>query len=279
MIDILRYATFTGSGLAELPYAEMRATLAEQLVIRVRGLFDPDEMRAVKRGMASHFDCRNDRKHDPRDTEAIRQNFQKLQVGGIADLGQYRNLGRFLRMFFNPIFAEDIYGMHKHFIRLAQLRNRLYGLPVPFAVCGTENGLWTAARIHQYPRGGGFMSPHRDAFTQLVATEAGLTFVQPFLILSKKGEDYTEGGAFIDCQGKQVYYEDGCEPGDVIVYDGKSIHGVGDVDALAPLDLTVFSGRIVAFASLYRHLTPGQEEYENLVRKAQQLYGCKELPE
>jgi len=242
-------------------------------VIRVRGLFDTNEIRAVKQFISERFDCRNDRKHDPRDTEATRRNFQKLQVGCISGMGQHITLGRFLRMLYNPIFAEDIYGMRKHFIILAQFRNRLCGLHPDFAVYGTERGLWTASRIHQYPRGGGFMAPHRDALTQVVATDAGLNYVQPFLVLSKKGEDYTEGGAFIEYQSNQVYYEDGCEPGDVIVYDGKSIHGVGDIDPLEPLDLTEFSGRIVAFAGMFRHLTPGKDDYENLAKKARQLYG------
>ena len=272
--DVLQSVTFSGDDLGTLPYKTIRATLKQRLMIRIRGLFNPDEIRRLKEAMAAHFDQRHDHKHDPRDTEAIRQNFQKLQVGGISGVGQYQPIGRFLRIFYNPIFADDIYAMRKHFIRLAQLRNHLYGLPRDFAVYGTEHGLWTAARIHQYPRGGGFMSPHRDARTQVIATDAGLFYAQPFLILSKKGEDYSAGGAFIASQHEQqVYYEDWCEPGDVIVYDGRSIHGVGDVDPLLPLDLETFTGRIVAFASLFRHLRPGGEEYEVLAKKAQQYFG------
>lgn len=266
--DPLKDVTFHAAAVDEVPYAAVREALQERGVVRMRGLFDPEEIRATKRAIAARFDCANDRKHDPRDTEIIRTNFQKLQVGCTLGVGTTRDMGRVLRMLFNPIFAEDIYGMRRHFVQLARFRNLLYGLERDFAVFGTEDGLWTAARIHQYPRGGGFMSGHRDALTRVVATEAGVTFAQPFLLMSEKGIDFHDGGAFVDRSGERIFYEGGCRAGDIIAYDGQAMHGVGDVDPLAPLDMTTFSGRVVAFASLYRHLKPGASEYGELSRKA-----------
>lgn len=242
-------------------------------MIRIRGLFDPVVLRSVKKRIAEQFDCAKDRKHDPRDTAAVRTNLQKLIVGGTTGPNQHRALARFLRILFNPIFADDIYGMRAHFIQLACLRNRLYGLRENFAVHGTEDGFWTASRIHQYPRGGGFMVPHTDMYSRMAVAETGASYVQVFLVMSKKGEDYRDGGAFVDLGGDRVYYEDDCEVGDVMVYDGASVHGVGDIDPLEPLDMTSFSGRVVAIASVYRHLTPGETDYAQLARKARQLYG------
>ncbi|MEX2204922.1 MAG: hypothetical protein WEF50_01705 [Myxococcota bacterium] len=266
--DPLEAVTFQANSLDEVPYPEVRETLRQHTVVRIRGLFDPEEIRATKREIAARFDPANDRKHDPRDTEIIRTNFQKLQVGCTSGMGTTRDLGRVLRMLFNPIFADDVYGMRRHFVLLARFRNLLYELDRDFAVFGTEEGYWTAARIHQYPRGGGFMSSHRDAFTRIVATEAGVTYAQPFLLMSEKGVDFQSGGAFTDLHGERVYYESGCQAGDVVAYDGQSIHGVGDIDPLEPLDMTSLSGRIVAFAALYRHLKPGASDYGELSRRA-----------
>lgn len=271
--DPLDAVTFQASSLDELAYPEVREALREHTVVRIRGLLDPEEIRATKRNITAGFDPANDRKHDPRDTEIIRSNFQKLQVGCTSGMGTTRDLGRVLRMLFNPIFADDVYGMRRHFVVLARFRNLLYGLERDFAVFGTEEGFWTAARIHQYPRGGGFMSSHRDAFTQIVAADAGVTYAQPFILMSEKGVDFHSGGAFIDRNGERVYYESGCRAGDIVVYDGHSVHGVGDIDPLEPLDMSSLSGRIVAFAALYRHLKPGASDYGELSRRAMERLG------
>jgi hypothetical protein len=241
------------------------------MVVRVRGLFDPAAIRAVTARIAARFDPAADRKHDPRDTEAVRTNFQKLVVGGITGVNAQRALARLVRMLYNPIFRDDVHGMRAHFVRLARLRNRLFGLREDFAVHGTEDGYWTAARIHQYPRGGGFMVPHRDAFSRTAVEETGARYAQVFLMMCRKGEDFHDGGAFVDVGDERLFYEDDCEPGDVMVYDGQSVHGVADIDTLAPLDLQTFSGRIVAFASLYQHLTPGGDDYEQLAGRAQRF--------
>jgi hypothetical protein len=57
--------------------------------------------------------------------------------------------------------------------------------------------------------------------------------------------------------------------GDVVVYDGRATHGVSDIDPLEPLDLTAITGRVVAFASLFRHLRPGAEDYGRIAERAE----------
>jgi hypothetical protein len=269
--DPLAAATFHASELAEVDVAAIRAALATHAVARIRGLFDPDGIRTLRDGIAAGFSAANDRKHDARDTEAVRTNFQKIVVGGITGTDRHRSLARFLRMLFNPIFAADVYGMRATFVRLARLRNRLFGLADDFAVHGTEDGYWTAARIHQYPRGGGFMVPHRDRYSRMAVVDAGAAYVQVFLVMSRKGEDFSDGGAFIERDGERLFYEDACALGDVMVYDGGVVHGVGDVDPMAPLDLAGFTGRVAAFASLYRHLTPGEADYVELAKRSKRF--------
>src|SRR5262249_43581499 len=156
---LLDRVSFRGTDLQRLPYDAIRRALEEHSVVRVRGLFGREEVLAARRNVERRFDPGNDRKHDPRDPEAIRGNLQKLQVGG----GPARhNVARFLRMIYTPFSAEDFYGLRSLFVRLARFRTLVSGLPPDFAVFGTDDGLWTAARLNQYPRGGGFMVAHRD---------------------------------------------------------------------------------------------------------------------
>jgi hypothetical protein len=272
--ELLDRVTFEGTGVDSLPYDTIREVLAAHTVVRIRGLFARDELRAVLAGITAGFSATRDERHDPRDSDAVRRNFQKLQVGANSGVSSRRTLGRFMRMLYNPIFADDIYGMRAHFITLARFRNLLYKLPVDFAVRGTDDGYWTCSRILQYPRGGGFIVPHRDMYAQVAAAEAGFGYYQPLLLLTEKGLDFSEGGAYVDVGDDRLFYEDGCRAGDVVVYDGRSMHGVSDIDPLEPLDLAHFSGRAVALATLFKLLVPGRDDYARMAEKARDWYGA-----
>jgi hypothetical protein len=261
--QLMQRVTFEADTRARAPYSRIHNALEEYPFVRITGLFSPDEALAAREMITNRFDNGNDRKHDPRDSEAIRGNLQKLQVGGVTIS---HGVPRFLRMLYNPIFAPDIYQMRGLFIRLSRFRNTLYGLPPDFAIHGTDDGLWTASRIHQYPTGGGFMAAHRDEVTAAVARAAGLkTYLQPYLLLSKKGTHFQTGGAFIEYEGDTLEYEDCCDAGDVIVYNEQVVHGVADIDPLQPLELTTFCGRVNAFVTLFRHLKPLSTEKGALV--------------
>jgi hypothetical protein len=256
----------------DVPLTRVRELVARHRVVILRGLFDPASIAESLACMRSGFDPGRDCKHDPRDTDAIRRNFQKLQVGANSGTGTRRTLGRFMRVLYNPTWEPDIYRMRGHFVRLAQLRNRLYGLPSGFAIDRDEQGMWTCARLQQYPRGGGFMVPHRDMYAQAATIEAGLGYFQLLLLLTQKGRDFEHGGAYVDSgdevDGRRFEYEAGCLSGDVVIYDGRSIHGVADIDPMQPLELDRFGGRVVAMASLFRTLAPGDSDYGELARSA-----------
>jgi hypothetical protein len=264
--------------LQSLSIDRVRQTISAHGLACIRGLFDPREIREVLARIRAAFDPADDRKHDPRDSDAVRRNFQKLQIGANSGIDSRRTLGRFMRALYNPIFADDIHGMRAHFITLARFRNLLYGLPPEFAVHGTQDGYWSCTRLQQYPRGGGFMVPHRDVYAQIATTEAGLGYYQPMLLLSQPGEDFIDGGAYVDRGDERFHYERYCRAGDLIAYDGHSVHGVADIDPLQPLDLATFSGRTVALVSLFRHLDGNADDYARMSRRAVEGIGTGEGP-
>jgi hypothetical protein len=264
---------FHAESLDAVPFERVRHAVSTHSLACVRGLFDPQEMRAILRRMRDNFDVGNDRKHDPRDSEAVRRNFQKLQIGANSGIDSLRTLGRFVRALYNPIFADDIHGMRAHFRTMARFRNLLANVPADFAVEGTEKGYWTCARLLQYPRGGGFMVPHRDVYAQTATVESGLEFFQPLLLLSEKPQDFSEGGAYVDRGDERFQYEQFCQAGDLVIYDGRSVHGVADIDPMADLDMSTFSGRVVALVSLYRHLDASKDDYAQLAKRGVTLVG------
>ncbi len=265
---LLERVTYHATCLDQLDYDRIRADLQQHSIARVVGLVDRDVVRAGLKRIQDGFDIANDRKHDPRDTDAIRRNFQKLQIGAKSGGDHRRTLGRFLRILYNPIFAEDIYGLRSSFMQTARFRNRLYLLPENFAVEGTDDGFFTCARVHQYPRGGGFMVPHRDMFSRLVTEDSQMGYFQVFFLLTEKGTDYHEGGGYIQLNGEQILFEDFTQAGDIVIYDGRTVHGVADVDPLAPLELNVFRGRAAAFVSLYKSLPSGTDAYDRISTEA-----------
>jgi hypothetical protein len=246
--------------------AEIRRVLAEHTFARVTGLFAPEAIQAARARIRQKFNSSNDRKHDPRDADALLRNFQKLVIGGTHGVN---SVPRFVRMFYNPLMDEDIFGMHDIFRNLVRFRNLLYGLPADFTLSGIENGMWSATRIQHYPRGGGFMAPHSDTGTATVSRDAGLAgYVQVILIMSRKGIDFHTGGAYIDgIGGERFFFESDCNLGDVVIYDGRVNHGVEEVDALEPLDMSSIEGRLVGMATLFKHFQmASDEEYKSLMK-------------
>ena len=143
--------------------------------------------------------------------------------------------------------------MREHFLKLIKLRNHIYGVEENFALNDiAEDGLFSATRIQNYPQGGGFFGSHRDTTLLDVADEKGINFFQLILVISQYGEDFFSGGAYVEKAGKRFMLEHECRTGDVLIYDGRSMHGVEEIDVNMPLNLNEINGRIVALASLYK---------------------------
>ena len=51
---------------------------------------------------------------------------------------------------------------------------------------------------------------------------------------------------------EHAFYEEVYEIGDLLFYDGRTVHGVQDIDPLEPIDLTSISGRFSAVAPLFK---------------------------
>lgn len=247
---------FTCKNIQAIPYEQILFSLASDKFVCLRGLLEPSKVLQAKKTLTQKFSKANDHPTIGESPSDVQQNFQKLSIGcarGKHHLGSY---GRLLRVFFNPLWQEDIYQMHDIFRQLIAVRNKLTGKPINFASDTIEEGLWTAARIHQYPVGGGFIQGHRDRTQAAVANQAQLNYYQVFAILSQKGEDFDSGGGFIEHQGKRIIIDDYISPGDIVIYDGSTLHGVEDIDPHKVLDLDTVSGRLSAFVSLYKNLSP-----------------------
>lgn len=270
---LLDGATLRVSGLAALDPAEVRRIMVKYSFCRIRGLFGAAEIRAGLESLRRGFDPSLDNPVIGEAPGAVMKNFQKLAIGGTMQSWAYRP--RFIRILYNPLWEADIYGLHGLFRKLAALRNRLQGHPEGYAIDTVDGGMWTAARVQHYPAGGGFLIPHRDTVISKVNSDAGIEqFYQILLPLTQKGMDFERGGGFVeleDGEGQRVYIEDNIEAGDVVMYDGRTVHGVADIDPHKRVNLQTMDGRVVMFASLYKDMSGDSRlyaEYDHMEREA-----------
>ena len=252
---------FNYTSVEEIDPVAIYETASATSFAAIRGLFGKEEIGAAYATAARNFDASRDQPSLGESPGAVMENFQKLSIGGASAHWDYRP--RFMRVIYNPLWCEDVYGMHGIFRKLTQARNRLQGYPLDYAVDDREDGFWTAARMQHYPRGGGNISRHRDVVISSVTQDAGLKrFYQFVLLLTTRGEHFQEGGAYIEKDGVTHDLEAFLGAGDLLVYNGASMHGVHDIDPGVVPDLSSFSGRLVALASLYRDMSKDDAAYE-----------------
>lgn len=175
--------------------------------------------------------------------------WKKSAVGSTTGLGEpYAQL--LVTTYVHPQ-ANDVPGMQKLFSLMIGLRNRLMGVPEDFGRVPSRDGFWNASRIHHYPSGGGFMTAHRDTYFPIALGDK--PFYQVGFLLSRKGTDFESGGGYVVSKkdGEKVDVESAGGFGAFVIFDGKTIHGVDDVDTHKVLDLDSTSGRVVAFVNVY----------------------------
>lgn len=209
-----------------------------------------DDCREVVRLFKDKVKVSNDRPTIGSTPEDIKGYYQKLSIGGKMDGFDYRP--RYCRVVYTPFWSPDIFRCHSAMRKVATLRNLLQGFAPNFAIDEIEENCWSAVRLQQYPRGGGFFEEHRDVVLEDAQERASLKrFLQILVLFTEKGVDFCEGGAFVIHGGEKIELEAIAGAGDVILYSGASLHGVDDIDPREVADSTRIDGRIVGLASLY----------------------------
>lgn len=180
----------------------------------------------------------------------IRQNVVKWSVGSMS--GSQAGISRLMVTAMNPLGEEDIYEMHSTFKKLIIARDMIAERSRVYWDKDLSGGLFNGTRIQVYPSGGGFMTAHQDTTAANSVGEIGReSYIQLVLLLTQKGVEYQNGGAFIKQNNLLIDVEANSLRGDVLVYDGRTEHGVMDIDPDDPLSTDLSSGRIVAMATIY----------------------------
>jgi len=251
--QMVEEATFEITSLKDLDGSEVKECLETLHFARIRGLISADEIDHAMTRIGAFFSPENDRATTGEAADEVRGNFQKLSIGRANHGGVDRP--RFMRCFYSPLWNEDALGMHGPFRQAAGVRNWLSGKELDYAIDDPNGAAWTAARIHHFPAGGGFMVDHQDTVLPALYKDNSLgAFFQPLIVMSQKGVDFHEGGGFAMVAGERIQYEDYCEKGDIVIYDTSTVHGVDDIDPRAPYRQDSLAGRMSGLVTLYKTL-------------------------
>lgn len=179
--------------------------------------------------------------------------WRKLCIGGSNGLGD--PYAQFLTTTYFHQEDNDFADLSELFNLMIYSRNSLTDLPIDFGRNAEANGYWNACRIHHYPKGGGFMSRHRDTHFPAALKGVGLPFLQVMACMSKPGEHFATGGSFLhDKSGEKILIDNPSSYGSLVFFDGSIEHGVDTVDVDVIPDFTSPQGRVAAFVNLYNVL-------------------------
>jgi hypothetical protein len=147
--------------------------------------------------------------------------------------------GRFHQFSFFP-WNQDVFNLFELSREVYYMRNLLSGNRKDRFLGRTpEDGCAARLSFQFYPRGVGGMNKHRDPVGphQLVV---------PTLVMSRKGEDFSDGGAFVESRGgRRTCLDDVARVGDVVYFNAQVPHGVETIDPGAEPDWLSFRGRWV----------------------------------
>jgi hypothetical protein len=215
----------------------------------IRGLFCRDEISKCARSVYAYANATDHLASAGIPKESVRENTSKWSIGGTSV--SQSGISRFMITLYNPLACTDIFHLHEHFRTLIEVRDILALREEILFDEKLRPPLFNATRIQIYPKGGGFMTAHRDTRAAANVEEVSGAYIQLVLLLTEKGKDYRAGGAYIMRGTRLIDTETESRAGDVLVYDGNSLHGVEDIDPESALTVSDLSGRAVALATIY----------------------------
>lgn len=217
----------------------------------IRGLYDRDDLRSKLKSLYEYANTVQKGSSAGTKPKEIKSNIAKWSIGGQSKV--QADLPRFMLTVYNTFFSENIFNLHPDFTQLIKIRDAIAqrdALTDDILLPERYNG----CRVQIYPSGGGFMGMHTDTTAVSSLRNKADTYIQLVLLLTERGVDYHDGGAFTMQNGDYVDTEKETQTGDILVYDGATLHGVSDIDSNKVFDANDLRGRAVALVTIYKNV-------------------------
>ena len=228
----------------------IKESVADNGAILIRGVFQQDSMQSSLELLHNKLDGASILGTTQGTKDSVRKNTLKWSVGGST--GAQIGNARFMVTAYNPISEEDIYQFKTNFKQLIKVRDAIRDDKKSTNDLSLTGNSFNACRFQIYPKGGGFMLGHQDYVGVESSTKQNVSLLQLLVFVTQRGVHFQKGGAYLVHDGKKIDIESLALPGDIVVYDGKSYHGIDDIDPDLPIDSLKIRGRVVALVTIYQ---------------------------
>ena len=228
---------------------QIRLNLSKKGFFLIRGLFDTHEIRASLPTIYSYLDDTKILGTTQGTRATPRNNSIKWSVG--ARTGTQPGNARLMITIYNPVNADNVINFRHYFKKLISIRDIIRSDEKNTDDDHLSGESFNASRLQIYPQGGGFMLAHTDYIALENSEIQKVPLLQLLLLVTQRGLDFKEGGAYLIHNGKEIDVEGQAHSGDILIYDGNSYHGVADIDPFNALNTTSIRGRVVALVTIY----------------------------
>ena len=238
IFENFKYTAENGNieGYSEKDIEEIRSLIESYTVIVLKEVFDKKEIRRIRKSI---FDYMQLSEQSNPEIQGNTPNYFRRDEN--PEKSAVKRIKQFVASFY---WNQDIAGETKLMQAMSRLRNEIAGLPIEYTLNGIEaDGYMTYSNITQYPLGGGKLNKHQDPPNK--------QFAVIISSMSEKGEDFHNGGVYVEVDGKRIDLDCVLETGDVYLINPQLIHGVEDIDPqINSLQWDSIKGRWILFPAL-----------------------------
>lgn len=203
-------------GLDKNTVNQIRADIQSHNVVVLKSYFEKSELNNLKKNFHSLF-LQSVSSNPPLTPNC--PNFYRRDID--PPLSAVKRNKQFVTSFY---WNNDFFGERGLFISLSKLRNIIAKLPPDYTLSGFEaDGYVTYANITHYPINGGKLNKHTDPPNK--------QFCTIMAAMSQKGDDFLNGGLYVEIDSQKIDIDEFLEIGDVYLMNPQTIHGVDIVDA------------------------------------------------
>ncbi len=216
--------------------SDIRKAIIDQKVVILKNLIDKERCISMRNSIIDFYEDIDPCVLDYIDNSSpnyhrIDNNPEKSQVKSIC------------HNYFSFYWNEDVCGETNFFKAMSRFRNTVANLDENFTIDSIEGDWITVPTLFHYPSGGGKINKHADPKTK--------QFCTILCSLSQKGDDFYEGGSYVE-KNEKIDTERDISYGDMFLFDPSMAHGVDPIDPDQKLDWKSRKGRYVFIPGLVR---------------------------
>ena len=224
------------SGYNENLIKEIRKAIIDQKVVILKNLIDKEKCIFLRNSILDFYKNIKPRLLD--DINNSSPNYHRID-----DNPEKSQVKSVVHNYFSFYWNKDVCGETNFLKAMSRFRNIIANLDENYTIDSIEGDWITVPTLYHYPSGGGKINKHADPKTK--------QFCTILCSLSKKGEDFHEGGSYVE-KNEKIDTERDISYGDMFLFDPSMAHGVDPIDPGQKLDWKSRKGRYVFIPGLVR---------------------------